>query len=55
MHYIPLLQLILILEGALNRSGVSSVYRRPQDGAAVPVEAEDGPFIEDPFDELGRG
>ena len=32
-----------------------SAYRRPRDGAAVPAEAEDGPFIEDPLDDIGRG
>jgi hypothetical protein len=32
-----------------------SVYRRPRDGAAAPVEAKDGPFIEDLLDDLGRG
>jgi hypothetical protein len=31
-----------------------SVYRRPRDGAAAPAEAEEGPFIEDPLDDLGR-
>ena len=29
-----------------------SVYRRPRDGAAA--TADDGPFIEDPLDDLGR-
>ena len=33
-----------------------SVYRRPRDGAAATAEAEeDGPFIEDPLDDIGRG
>ena len=32
-----------------------SVYRRPLKEAVVPAEAEDGPFIEDPLDDLGRG
>src|SRR3954447_6191314 len=32
-----------------------SFYRRPRDGAAAPVEAKDGPFIEDLLDDLGRG
>jgi hypothetical protein len=32
-----------------------SVYRRPSKEAVVPAEAEDGPFIEDPLDDLGRG
>src|SRR3954451_12271493 len=31
-----------------------SVYRRPRDGAAATAEAGDGPFIEDPLDDLGR-
>ena len=31
-----------------------SVYRRPREGAAVPAEAETGPFIEDPLDDIGR-
>ena len=31
-----------------------SVYRRPRDGAAAPAEAEEGPFIEDPLDDIGR-
>ena len=31
-----------------------SVYRRPSKEAVVPAEAEDGPFIEDPLDDLGR-
>jgi hypothetical protein len=32
-----------------------SVYRQPSKGAVVPAEADDGPFIEDPLDDLGRG
>ena len=32
-----------------------SVYRRPRDGAAAPAEVADGPFIEDPLDDIGRG
>jgi hypothetical protein len=32
-----------------------SVYRRPSKEAVVPAEAEDGPFIEDPLDDIGRG
>ena len=32
-----------------------SVYRRLRDGAAAPVEAKEGPFIEDLLDDLGRG
>ena len=31
-----------------------SVYRRPSKEAVVPAEAEDGPFIEDPLDDIGR-
>ncbi len=31
-----------------------SVYRRPSKEAVVPTEAEDGPFIEDPLDDIGR-
>ena len=31
-----------------------SVYRRPRDGAVATAEAEDGPFIEDPLDDIGR-
>jgi hypothetical protein len=31
-----------------------SVYRRPRDGADAPTEAEDGPFIEDSLDDIGR-
>ena len=31
-----------------------SVYRRPGDGTAAPVEVEDGPFIEDPLEDIGR-
>ena len=31
-----------------------SVYRRPSREAVVPAEAEDGPFIEDPLDDIGR-
>ena len=31
-----------------------SVYRRPPKEAAVAAEAEDGPFIEDPLDDIGR-
>jgi hypothetical protein len=30
------------------------VYRRPLKEAIVPAEAEDGPFIEDPLDDIGR-
>ena len=30
-----------------------SVYRRPLREAVVPAEAEDGPFIEDPLDDIG--
>ena len=32
-----------------------SVYRRPSKEAAVAAEADDGPFIEDPLDDIGRG
>ena len=32
-----------------------SVYRRPSKEVSVPAEAEDGPFIEDPLDDIGRG
>ena len=33
-----------------------SVYRRPRDGGAATAEAEeDGPFIEDRLDDIGRG
>ena len=32
-----------------------SVYRRPSKEAVVPAEADDGPFIEDPLDDIGRG
>ena len=31
-----------------------SVYRRPSKEPIVPAEAEDGPFIEDPLDDIGR-
>jgi hypothetical protein len=31
-----------------------SVYRRPLKEAPVAVEADDGPFIEDPLDDIGR-
>ena len=31
-----------------------SVYRRPSKEAPWPAEAEDGPFIEDPLDDIGR-
>ena len=31
-----------------------SVYRRPSKEAVVPAEADDGPFIEDPLDDIGR-
>ena len=31
-----------------------SVYRRPLKEAVVGAEAEDGPFIEDPLDDIGR-
>ena len=31
-----------------------SVYRRPSKQAVVPAEAEDGSFIEDPLDDIGR-
>ena len=31
-----------------------SVYRRPSKGAVVGAEADDGPFIEDPLDDIGR-
>ena len=32
-----------------------SVYRRPSKEAPVAAEADDGPFIEDPLDDIGRG
>jgi hypothetical protein len=32
-----------------------SVYRRPPKGTVVGAEADDGPFIEDPLDDIGRG
>jgi hypothetical protein len=32
-----------------------SVYRRPSKEAVVSAEAEDGPFIEDTLDDIGRG
>ena len=32
-----------------------SVYRRPSKDTVAPAEAEDGPFIEDPLDDIGRG
>ena len=32
-----------------------SVYRRPPKEAPVATEADDGPFIEDRLDDLGRG
>jgi hypothetical protein len=32
-----------------------SVYRRPPKEVVVGAEADDGPFIEDPLDDLGRG
>jgi hypothetical protein len=42
-------------KGRKRREGWNgSVYRRPRDGAAATVEAEDGPFIEDPLDDIGR-
>jgi hypothetical protein len=31
-----------------------SVYRRPSKDTVAPAEAEDGPFIEDPLDDIGR-
>ena len=31
-----------------------SVYRRPSKEAIVPADADDGPFIEDPLDDIGR-
>ena len=31
-----------------------SVYRRPSKEATVPAEAANGPFIEDPLDDIGR-
>ena len=31
-----------------------SVYRRPSKEAIVSAEADDGPFIEDPLDDIGR-
>ena len=31
-----------------------SVYRRPSKGVPVAAEADDGPFVEDPLDDLGR-
>ena len=31
-----------------------SVYRRPPKGTVVGAEADDGPFIEDPLDDIGR-
>ena len=31
-----------------------SVYRRPSKEAVVPAEADDGPFVEDPLDDIGR-
>ena len=31
-----------------------SVYRRPPTEAPVAAEADDGPFIEDPLDDIGR-
>src|SRR3954451_12060133 len=43
-------------KGRKRREGWNgSVYRRPRDGIAAPAEAEDGPFIEGPLDDLGRG
>ena len=32
-----------------------SVYRRPPKETVVGAEADDGPFIEDPLDDIGRG
>ena len=32
-----------------------SVYRRPLKEAPAAAEAEEGPFIEDPLDDIGRG
>ena len=31
-----------------------SVYRRPSKDTVAPAEAGDGPFIEDPLDDIGR-
>jgi hypothetical protein len=35
-------------------NGLGLLYRRPRDGADAPTEADDGPFVEDPLDDIGR-
>ena len=41
--------------GSGARAGTARSTGGPRGTAAVPAEAEDGPFIEDPLDDLGRG